>query len=86
MALRSVSCCQYRGRARSVGSAEPWAVMVRDGLPPVAPPVGDCDPKISIIPMTVPSSPRSGAADAMVAALAHGMQHARHAGEQAGNA
>ncbi len=38
------------------------------GLPePTAPLPGDCDPKISIIPITVPSSPSSGAAEAMVA-------------------
>ena len=38
------------------------------GLPPGAPPpVGACEPKISIMPITVPSRPSSGAAEAMVA-------------------
>ena len=40
----------------------PWASCA--GL--VAPPVGDCEPKISIMPTTVPNRPSSGAAVAMV--------------------
>jgi hypothetical protein len=39
----------------------PWASI--DGL---LPPVGACEPKISIMPITVPSRPSSGAAVAMV--------------------
>jgi len=39
------------------------------GLPPptALPAAGACEPKISIIPITVPSRPSSGAALAMVA-------------------
>ena len=37
------------------------------GLPPVALPAGACEPKISIMPITVPNRPISGAADAIVA-------------------
>ena len=37
------------------------------GLPPVAPPAEVCEPKISIMPTTVPNKPISGAADAIVA-------------------
>ncbi|MNC92102.1 hypothetical protein D3C83_84690 [compost metagenome] len=32
----------------------------------LVPPVGDCEPKISIMPITVPNNPSSGAAVAMV--------------------
>ena len=36
-------------------------------LPPASEPAGACEPKISIMPITVPSRPSSGAAEAMVA-------------------
>ena len=51
----------YTGGFQSSATEIPWANCC--GLPPVAPP---CEPKISIMPITVPSRPSNGAAAAIV--------------------
>jgi hypothetical protein len=41
-------------------------------------PPGDCEPKISIMPITVPNRPSSGAAVAMVPSSEKALQVVRH--------